>query len=169
MIDRLIPWLEHQGSITDKLKNLAGEAHLQRLKHTWELTDRWDQETLKLKPNLEVLHREILMWAHDKPCWFARTILPKTTYQAEEALFNRLETTPLGELIHHHPKIKRTIINPYPILPNSMEYIYLTHAFEVPITPLWGRCSTFTFTLNTKQEEFYLLEIFLPDLLRYCT
>ncbi|MDF1683148.1 MAG: chorismate lyase [Legionellaceae bacterium] len=173
MIDKppaqLIPWLEHQGSITDKLKALSGEARLQLLKHTWELTDTWDQNTLNLEPNHSVLHREILMWAHNEPCWFARTVLPKTTYQAEEALFSRLETTPLGELIHHHSDIKRTSIKPYPILPNSMEHAYLTHALDPIITPLWGRCSTFT--LRT-QHDFYLLEIFLPKLLkliRYCT
>jgi len=162
----LAPWLTHQGSITDKLKAHAGEAHLQLLKHAWELTDSWDQQTLNLTPKLAVLHREILMQAHNKPCWFARTVMPKPTYQAEKALFSRLETTPLGELIHHHPDIQRTSIKPYPILPNSMEHSYLTHALEQPIKPLWGRCSTFTLH---KQHEFYLLEIFLPDLLRYCT
>jgi len=162
---KLIPWLEHKGSITDKLIAYAGEAKLQVLKHTWELTDAWDQNTLALAPNASVLHREILMWANNQPCWFARTIIPKPTYLAEEALFSRLETTPLGELIHHHPNIKRTNITPYPIQPKSMEYGYLEHALENPVTPLWGRLSTFTLH---KQHEFYLLEIFLPGLLRYC-
>ena len=170
MIDKpptqLTPWLEHQGSITDKLKALAGEARLQLLKHTWELTDIWDQQTLNLAPNIYVLHREILMWAHNEPCWFARTVLPESSYQAEEALFSRLETTPLGELIHHHPNIKRTSIKPYPIVPNSMEHAYLSHTLDHPTTQLWGRCSTFTLH---KQHEFYLLEIFLPALSRYCT
>jgi len=164
--EKLAPWLEHQGSITDKLKALAGEARLQLLKHTWELTDPWDQITLHLEPKLSVLHREIIMWAHHEPCWFARTVLPKTTYQAEEALFCRLETTPLGELIHHHPHIQRTSINAYPILPNTMEHTYLIHALKPLDKTLWGRCSTFTLN-NT--HEFYLLEIFLPKLLRYCT
>lgn len=163
---RLIPWLTHQGSITDKLKAQAGDAHLQLLKHSWELTDSWDQETLNLASNLPVLHREILMWAHNEPCWFARTIMPKSTYQAEETLFSRLKTTPLGELIHYHPNIRRTRIKPYPIVPNSMEHRYLAHALEYPVEQFWGRCSTFTLH---KQYEFYLLEIFLPSLLRYCT
>lgn len=159
----LIPWLEHRGSITDKLKALAGEARLQLLKHTWELTDTWDQRTLHLAPKLPVLHREILMWSHNEPCWFARTVLPQTTYYAEERLFSRLETTPLGELVHHHPNIKRTSIRSYPVLPNSMEHAYLTHALDRVHTPLWGRCSTFTLH---NQHEFYLLEIFLPKLLQ---
>lgn len=164
--EKLKPWLWHQGSITDKLKDLAGEAKLQLLKHAWELTDTWDQGTLQLEPKRCVLHREIIMWAHHEPCWFARTVLPKTTYTREKALFDRLETTPLGELIHHHPAIQRTHIYPYPILANSMEQAYLTHALEHAITPLWGRCSTFTLH---HQHEFYLLEIFLPPLLRQYT
>lgn len=161
--EKLTPWLEHQGSITDKLKALAGEAHLQLIKHRWELTDTWDQSTLHLKPKKSVLHREILMWAHNEPCWFARTVLPKTTYLKEETLFSRLETTPLGELIHHHPGIKRTSIRPYLIAAHSMEHTYLTHTLEHVSTPLWGRCSTFTLH---NQHEFYLLEIFLPKLLK---
>ena len=172
---QLAPWLKHPGSITDKLKAYAGEARLQLLKHAWELTDTWDQQTLSLIPNLSVLHREILMWANHEPCWFARTILPKPTYQAEEALFSRLKTTPLGELIHHHPNIQRTNITPYPIQAESMEHTYLKHALtlldpadkprDVGFDILWGRCSTFT--LHT-QHKFYLLEIFLPGLFRYC-
>lgn len=162
---KLVPWLEHQGSITDKLKALAGEARLELLQHTWESTDTWDQKTLNLAPNRVVLHREILMWAHHHPCWFARTVLPKSTYQTEKSLFSRLETTPLGELIHHHSDIKRTHIKPYPILAHSMEQNYLFDALKNSIKPLWGRCSTFTLY---KQHEFYLLEIFLPGLLRYC-
>lgn len=164
--EKLKPWLEHQGSITDKLRALAGEAKLQLLKHAWECTDTWDQDTLHLKPKLCVLHREIVMWAHHEPCWFARTVLPKKTYIREEALFNRLKSTPLGELIHHHPAIQRTCIHPYPILANSMEQAYLTNALEHVMMPLWGRCSTFTLH---HQYEFYLLEIFLPPLLRQYT
>lgn len=163
----LKPWLTHQGSITDKLKQHVNPCTLEVLNHTWEKTHAWDAETLKLPFNQAVLHRDILMWAAAAPCWYARTILPQAVFDAEASLFKRLETTPLGELIHTHPDIERTHITPSLMTPDMPEYTYLSEALKdnTPVTPLWGRVSQFTIR---RQLHFYLLEIFLPGLLRYC-
>ncbi|MCH9689758.1 MAG: chorismate lyase [Gammaproteobacteria bacterium] len=161
------PWLEQKGSITDKLKQLAGHTKLQVLSHSWETSDAWDSKILKLPENTEVLHRDILMWADNQTCWYARTILPQYVYQAESLLFEQLKSKPLGELIHHHPEIHRTHINSYEIHAHMPEYQYLKHALKqnTPTHSLWGRVSTFTIR---NQYDFYLLEILLPGLLRYC-
>ncbi len=157
-------WLTHKGSITDKLKQHTKNINLKRLSHCFEAPDTWDIHHLKLSPNEKtVLHREILMTANALPCWYARTILPESSYTAEKTLFEQLTHTPLGELIHPHPDIHRTQITPYLIEANTTEYDYLS--VHIKITePLWGRLSTFTIR---HQFEFYLLEIFLPHLLRF--
>lgn len=164
---KINPWLEQKGSITDKLKQLAGNTKLQVLSHSWEASDNWDFKALKLPENTEVLHREILMWADNQTCWYARTILPQPVYQTESILFEQLKNKPLGELIHHHPEIHRTHINPYEIHAHMPEYQYLKNALKknTPAQSLWGRVSTFTIR---NQFNFYLLEILLPGLLRYC-
>lgn len=164
---QLQPWLAHKGSITDKLKTRVATCRLDVLNHTWEQTHAWDTQLLSLTKNTTVLHRDILMWAEGEPCWYARTILSQAVFDTEASLFKRLETTPLGELIHTHPEIQRTQIKPYLITPKMPEYVYLKQALKhsTPKAPLWGRVSTFTIR---NQFDFYLLEIFLPGLLRYC-
>jgi chorismate lyase len=164
---KLTPWLTEEGSITDKLKALTNQTHLEVLTHHFEQTDTWDINTLNLPKNTTTLHREILMWADTTRCWYARTILPEFVYHTETALFNHLQTTALGELIHHHPEIKRTKINPYAIHAHMPEYHYLKRALKQNIATetLWGRVSTFTIR---NQFDFYLLEILLPGLLKYC-
>ena len=164
--EKLNPWLREKGSITDKLKAKANHIHLDVVSHQFESPDTWDINHLKLQNHTEILHREIIMWADTKACWYARTILPKSVYDIEKALFNQLKTTPLGVLIHHHPEIERSHINPYKIHTNMPEYDYLKHALKqnTPNKTLWGRVSTFTIR---HQFNFYLLEIFLPALQHY--
>ena len=163
----MVSWLTHKTSITDKLKALSGDTKLLVLNNTWEQSDEWDHKNLLLPLNTEVLHRDILMWAEHQPCWYARTILPQSVYHTEKALFDSLKTKALGELIHNHPHISRTNITPYAIHTNMPEFNYLKNALKqnTPTHTLWGRLSTFT--IHT-QFDFYLLEVFLPGILRYC-
>ncbi len=167
MNPEILRWLTHQGSITNKLKLLTHDVRIEVLENTWETADNWDQKNLSLTSSSEVLHRNIVMWAEDTPCWYARTILPETAYQSEQALFDRLKHQALGELIHNHPDIKRTKIHPYTITPDMPEFEFLKAALQqnTPETNLWGRISTFTIR---NQFDFYLLEIFLPGVLKYC-
>ncbi|MDF1677558.1 MAG: chorismate lyase [Legionellaceae bacterium] len=161
-------WLTRQGSITDKLKAVAKETRLEVLTHLWEMTDDWDQTALSLPENTEVLHREIMMWDDNAPCWYARTILPYRAYHAEKKLFDCLKHQALGELIHPHPDITRHDIKLYAMHSHMQEYNYLMQHLKeaTPAYCLWGRVSTFTIH---KQFDFYLLEIMLPGILRYCT
>lgn len=166
-LPQVLPWLDEQGSITDKLKALSGHTQLEVLTHIWDKPDVWDCEALQLSPDIKVLHREILMSSHQQYCWYARTILPLSVYQTEATLFQRLKHEALGELIHNHPHINRTHIKPYEIAPHTPEHHYLKQALKdkTPTQTLWGRLSTFTIH---GQFDFYLLEILLPGILRYC-
>jgi chorismate--pyruvate lyase len=159
----LRPWLTHQHSLTDKLKSVACDVRLEVCRHEWGDPDLWDQQTLQLSER--ALHREILMWAGGDTCWYARTIIPSSTYLTEELLFDRLKTQALGELIWNHPHIKRTAITPYAINKNALEYGFLTPRMHQDTHPLWARLSTLSVH---EHHSFYLLEIFLPGLAAYC-
>jgi len=100
---------------------------------------------LQLDPNQNVLHREIIMYGDNTPCWYARTIIPEATYQAEEQTFAELEHKTLGDIIYHHPNITR-------------------HIEPVEESFLSGRLSRF---IINEAHPFYLLEIFLPGLHKY--
>ena len=153
----------YQDSLTELLKAKAGDTRLDLLGQRWGLADWWDQHVLQL-PNKSVLHREILMWADDAPCWYARTIIPKTTYLADEAFFNRLQKESLGALIFNERRIKRIQKNFYPVNSQSIEYHWVTACIPCSSKTLWARLSVFT--LND-DAPLYLIEILLPALERY--
>ena len=136
-------WLTHQDSLTDKLKAHSNQVRLEVLQHAW-------QEDV-------LLERKIIMWAGLERCWYARTQIPSSTYQIAEALFARLTTQALGELIWHNPRIKREDFHHYAIGPHTPEYALLDSNWHEQRTELWARHSTL---MVLPHYPFYLLEIF---------
>lgn len=159
----LMPWLTCETSLTNKLTLAAGDARLDVRAQHWEKPDEWDLTVLKLNA-IEVMHREIAMWAFDVPCWYARTILPIATYNNNCQLFDRLKNESLGELIFNGNHIKRVSLNRYMISQSSHEYNWLHELAPNDASPLWMRLSEFTVTSG---DSFFLAEILLPGLLRY--
>jgi len=162
---QMLPWLLHEESLTEKLSDAAGDARLDVLDQRWESPDAWDLIVLKLNTT-SVMHREILMWAFDSPCWYARTILPDTTFQANTALFDRLKTEPLGHLIFNGTEIQRASLTHYRISPSSPEYSWLNESMHQGALELWVRLSEF---VVNGRDSFFLVEILLPGLSRFLT
>ncbi len=162
----LLPWLTCTTYLTKKLHATSGNTALQVLQEQWlEVATPWDQQVLQLAPE-RVLHRDILMLAEARPCWFARTILPAATYQSEDGLFSRLRDEPLGNLIFQGSAIQRLELRHYPIVMTDPEYAWIPEGQHQQRTPLWVRLATFQ--VLSSQALFYLLEILLPELERYC-
>lgn len=159
----LTGWLTYQGFLTKKLRDIAGDACLHVLDHVWEEVDTWDKVRLNIIEN-QVLHREICMYAWDKPCWYARTVLPLSTYLAAPALFDRLKHESLGVLIFEGSKITRQTFTQYVIDSSAIEYSWLSTDLHQQAHELWARLSEFKLD---QQYPFYLLEILLPELARY--
>ncbi|AHE67331.1 chorismate--pyruvate lyase family protein [Legionella oakridgensis] len=159
----LLPWITHQSSLTERLKQKTGEARLTVLAQQWGAPDWWDKQVLKLEHE-SVLHREILMSARNAPCWYGRTILPKQTYESDVALFTRLKTESLGQLLFNNITINRLCLLHYAISHRVIEYHWLTAEMHDQKEVLWARFSAFTLH---KQFPFYLVEILLPGLMRY--
>ena len=160
----LLPWLTCETSLTEKLEAKSGEATLQVLFEHWLGTTSWDQCTLSLGRE-QVLHRDILMLAWNEPCWYARTILPLKTYQADKKLFARLKQEPLGHLIFAGNGIVRVSLRHYSIGPHDVEYGWLPALQQKAQATYWVRLSCFKLSSG---QLFYLLEILLPGLENYC-
>lgn len=159
----LLPWLTRRHSLTQKLKQRAGEAELRVLNQFWRKPNRWEHGLLQ--PGIQqVLHRDIVMRAHGVFCWYARTILPDVTYQRDSVLFERLNQEDLGQLIYHHEAIERMSLKHYPIDQTSVEYQWLDESMHDQAALLWVRLSVFVLY---KTHYFYLVEILLPGLMRY--
>jgi len=163
---KLLPWLTCTTYLTEKLHAQSGNTALQVLHEQWlELATSWDQEVLQLGAE-RVLHRDIVMFAEAQPCWFARTILPAATYHSAEGLFARLQHEPLGNLIFQGSVIQRLGLRHYPITMTDSEYAWIPEGYHQQRKRLWVRLATFQIT--SSQALFYLLEILLPQLERYC-
>ena len=159
----LLPWINYQDSLTERLKDKAGHARLQVLGQSWGAPDSWDKQVLHYNHEA-VFRREIIMWALDEPCWYARTIIPYTTYHAHRVLFNRLEQESIGTLIFSVAEIKRVDIIHYPVDKNSIEYYWLNPSMHHKAKVLWVRLSTFSVADGL---PFFLIEMLLPALMRY--
>jgi len=163
----LLPWLTHEQFLTKKLLAQAGDARLRVLNQSWKSTPWWDKYALLLDCEC-VMHREILTLAWDKPCWYARTILPRTTYKADQALFDRLQTETLGTLIFEGTQIERVSLRHYAINQQAIEYHWLTPAMKQGAECFWVRSSVFKLKSVTCSDHcFYLIEILLPGLESY--
>lgn len=158
----LVPWMACQASLTEKLTFVAGQAKIEVLAQHWRLADWWDQHVFRL-PRQVVYHREIVMRSHDRPCWYARTIIPEKTYHASAPLFDRLKTESLGRLIFNENIIKRVQLMAYPVTKESIEYYWLKSCWIAGETVLWARLST----LMIDVYPFFLVEILLPGLEGY--
>lgn len=158
----LLPWITHPTSMTEKLRLAAGQAKLQVLRQQWDLPNWWDVHHVKISDK-SVMHREILMSADEDACWYARTILPHTTYQSNPLFFDQLQNQSLGKLIFSNPDVKRISLSHYAIDKESIEYHWLNGAMHNNEPVLWVRLSSFTIN---DCFPFYLVEILLPGLLR---
>lgn len=153
----LLPWLRHDTSLTNKLRQITGDAQLVVLKEGFRQVDWWATHVLGLEPQT-VFQRDIMMFSGQIACWHARTIIPHHTWLAHDTMFKRLERETLGDIIFSEPAIKRYCLVNYAIDSQSIEYYWLKHAdFESQ----WLRLSVFTINNNT---PFFLIEIFLPGL-----
>jgi chorismate-pyruvate lyase len=153
-------WKNHQQSLTDKLNIAAGEAHLTVLSQQWQSTGWWDKYMLRIHDNT-VFCREILMAAHGIYYWYARTIIPEQSYQANPHFFARLEQESIKNLIFNEPKVQRLEFKVYPINRDCIEFFWVKKHLEPSEKVLWLRLSTFVLL---GQYPFYLVEILLPEL-----
>ena len=156
-------WMTYQGSLTNKLKEIAGDARIELLGQGLELSNDWEKERLGITDS-QVFRREIVMWAFDEPCWYARTIIPNKTYQADLSFFGRLRQESMGDLIFNGPTLKREDFKNYSIDVHSTEYEWARFLLKDTKTLLWIRLSTFTLR---DDSPFFLIEILLPGLRRY--
>lgn len=159
---KLIPWLRHQASLTEKLKTSVGEANLVLLEQNWFLPTWWDKFTLGIIKE-KVFHRKILMVAQQRPCWYAQTIVPQQCYESNTTMFDRLMQESVGAIVFGETSIKRVTLLNYGIDKQCIEYYWLPNSINSVNQPLWLRFSEFKMA---NSESFYLIEILLPGLLR---
>lgn len=159
--EKLTPWLVYTQSLTDKLRQEAGDAELAVLSQNQIPASWWDRFVLQVEAQ-PVTQREILMSAYGKPCWYARTIIPDSTLTANELLFGRLKQESLGDILFGNDNIKRIAMINYVIDASCIEYYWLDSAMRGNSQSFWARLAMFEIN---ETSPFFLIEILLPGLL----
>lgn len=155
-------WLTYTKMLTKKLYSKSQDTSLNVLQNGIIQPTWWDKYTLGITDDV-IFNREITISAHSIPCWYARTIIPINTFYNHKKLFSRLDTESLGDLIFGNNNIKRNQLKYYCIGEENIEYHWLANSIYNDSTNLWTRLSEF----EILHDNFYLLEIFLPELEKY--
>lgn len=156
----LFEWLSMTQAITPQLALRQNEVRMEKLVQAWVEPNWWEVHVINQHQPL--IRRDILMWAEAQPCWFARTMIPESTYQRAPEFFDRLQQEPLANLIFNEPRVERLRLHSYGIDKMNLEYHWLQPMWRQSHTALWMRLSRFMFE---QKMPFYLAEIFLPGLL----
>ena len=82
----VIPWINHQDSLTDKLMLMTGDIHLKLLNQEWCRPTWWDQYVLHQQET--IFQREIIMESRGLSCWYARSIIPLKCYLLNPCFFS---------------------------------------------------------------------------------
>ena len=164
--EALSEWIQCTTSITDRAKKYAGHIEIELLNHEWTL--KTFEETYPYVIKTEPLFlREIYMRCDDVPWWYARTLIPKTTYHLRQSRLDALGACPLGDLLYHDPLIVRTPFEYSALSPSTPEYKQALSHLPLcsGIDLLWARRSIFWI----EKKPLFLMEVFLPTLLKALT
>ena len=159
----LLPWLTYEGFLTKKLHQLTGDTSMQILSHAMHSRLWWDQYMLGVTC-ASVVHRDIVMYAQQQACWYARSIIPQTTYDAAPQWFARLKTELLGTLLFESTHVHRQFLIHYPIDVSCIEYHWVNSIWHQNTPRLWARLSLFHVH---HEHPLFLLEVLLPGLERF--
>lgn len=161
---KLASWLTDQGSLTLRLQQTSEQQFRVDLMHTgWQkpLID----EALKLgQPLAEKAYcREVLLSDGDSPRVYARTIVPRASYQALQTHLHihHLGNRSLGEILFSDPAIER---GPLEVIRLQSGQNLFERAKQYGIdldesATLWARRSCFHYAVY----KLLICEIFLPN------
>lgn len=157
---KFLEWVNYKQSLTDKLRDMHGDAQIELLSQHWVRTDFWSKSLLDVRDH-SVFQREILMKSHDIPYWYARTIIPQRCYDLDTEFFGRLRKESVKNLIFNMEQVKRVNSINYPVDDQCVEFYWVKKYIPTIRDVLWVRIAEFSFM---EKESFYLVEIMFPEL-----
>ncbi|EGN74512.1 4-hydroxybenzoate synthetase (chorismate lyase) [Idiomarina sp. A28L] len=147
-------WLSDAGSLTEKLKALPGEFKVEVLGQYEAIAEANEYAVLGIKPQPVVI-REVVLYSHNKPMVFARSILPfKELFDGSE--FANLGANPLGERLFNRPDMQAGEIQASAFSASSAVG-ELNHRLNTTQMPLWGRRRCF----HLPETPILVAEVFL--------
>lgn len=156
------PWLSETGSLTRRL--IAHNEHdfsVSLLKNEWKTALLDEASLLGINPKARTFQRAVHLMDGVHANVYARTIVPRVTFEAMRYRFNQLGNTSLGEVLFTDPSVIRAPIEIACLKPGQTLYHLAMQGQDIDIAHLWARRSVFT--LGGK--KLLVNEIFLPTLI----
>jgi len=156
---RLKPWIDEPGSLTRRLRHLAGEDFAVRvIRECW--SPGWPDERLRLRSGLRgaLWLREVLLCRGHQPLIYARSVIPATSLRGPLRRLRALGRQPLGTLLFGRYPVRRGAIE---IAPVSRRDRLGRRAADCGGAPVWARRSVF----RIAGRPLLVTEVFLAELL----
>lgn len=157
----VLSWLNDEGSLTQRLKNLCHEQFsVVVLAEEWSKPDQSEVKLLDIPRSQQVLLRQVhLKCSHDIYV-YARSTIPLSTLQGKHRRLLYLGDKPLGEYLFSSPTLKRSRIEWSKLTPESSLYRMAMANQQERQKPVWGRRSLF----HIDDKPLLVSEFFLPKL-----
>jgi chorismate--pyruvate lyase len=151
-------WLLDNTSLTQRLrKHCKTEFKVKLLEQNWQYPLAKEIRLLKLSLKEYVRIRHVYLYCQDKPCVFAKTLIPQSTLSGKYRRLARLGTLPLGTILFAHNSLQRSELQIARLQPRDDLYQLAIANLENPPPFLWARRSIFY--LDNKSLLVY--EVFL--------
>ena len=152
-------WLSYQGSTTAAINGHFGPGHLDVdvVSAQWAAPGIDDMVLLDAEKHVWV--REVVLYCHQKPWLWAKSVFPKDTLDVFDEDICTLSAS-LGEVLFKEPdKIKRSNFVYRELLENDSLRTQVCHRLPDVTGELWARRSR----LEILGQPLLLSEVFLPD------
>lgn len=157
--DYLHAWLYATTALTKHLRTICQESSVTVLEQGLKPANWWERYVLSCEQ--PVFRRDVLISAQKKPYWFARTIIPQSTFQQHSESFNRLQRETITALIYDNDRIKREHLNVFCINKESAAFYWLDPSLRNQEKQLWGRMAQYCFD---GRDPFFIVELFLSSM-----
>lgn len=95
-----LSWLTEQGSLTTRLTEFAnGEFKVNVLDESWAQPNAREAEKLNIPANELARIRQVELLCADQVAVFARSIIPKKVFEAQQQVFTTMGSKPLGHFL----------------------------------------------------------------------
>ncbi len=149
-------WLLDPSSLTAKLKALAPDFRVEILFQQQQACQPHEVDFLGIHPNDATLVREVLLYCHNQPWVYARSILPLATLTEADQALAKMGTNPLGEQLFSRSDIKPGRIQVASFSPSTKPGQLNTHYYSLQHL-LWGRRRLF----HLQHGAISVAEVFL--------
>jgi chorismate lyase len=147
------PWLLDRRSLTARLIEASnGDFRVERISQGWQVPTLDEALLLKLKPRQKALVREVLLYCHNEPWVYARSVIPPASLAGSLRFLRKLKNSALGSLLFKDPHLQRS--------PFAVAAVQLSN-LNIPVDSdarVFGRRSLF----HLYQQPLLVAEIFLP-------